>query len=211
MADEFEALSDDQKQAFRGRMASMGLAPEALNHEGTLVTGATPGPTILSGDPAVSHVPPTLVTVNSIAEMKALHGVPDEHYTARGVADVAVDYPDELPQHRMMLTDTAPDICALRDSLQPEEQDQIAKAAQAYVLGNSEKVGAYESLINAAMFPTEIALINIESVVVSPGSPLIITGPKPISANYGTITVEPGGQIIIETQTSLTAQRFEVK
>jgi hypothetical protein len=211
MADEFDALNDDQKQAFRSRMALMGLASEALNHEGTLVTGATPGPTILSGDPAESHVPPTLVTVNSIAEMKALHGIPDEHYTVRGVADVSVDYPDELPQQRMMLASTAPDICALRESLRPEERDQIVKAAQAYVLGNSEKVAAFEPLINATLFPAQMALINIESVVVSPGSPLVLKGPTALSVNYGSVTVEPGGQIIIQTQTNLTAQRFEVK
>ena len=211
MADEFDALSDDQKQAFRGRMAAMGLAPDTLSHQGTLVTGATPGPTILSGDPAESHVPPTLVTVNSIAELKALHGIPDEHYTVKGVADVAVDYPDELPQHRMKLTDTAPDICALRDSLKEDERDQIVKAAKAYVLGNSEKVAAYEPLINAAMFPMQVAVICIPAIVVSSGSPLVITGSKPVSACYGTITVEPGGQIIIETQTNLTAQRFEAK
>lgn len=211
MAEEFDALDDDQKQAFRARMALMGLAPEALNYEGTLVTGDTPGPTILSGDPAESHVPPTLVTVNSVAEMKALHGIPNEHYTVRGVTDASVDYPDELPQERMLLASTAPDICALRDGLQPEERDQIMKAAAAYVTGNSEKVLAYEPLINAAMFPAEVALINIEAVVVSPKNPLVIKGPTAMSVNYGSVTVEPGGQIIIQVQTNMTAQRFEVK
>jgi len=211
MGQEFDELNDDQKEAFKGRLTQMGLGADALSHEGTLVTGATPGPTILSGDPAESHVPPTLITVNSIAELKSLHGVPDEHYSVRGITDAAIDYPDELPRERMMLADTAPDICALRDSLQPEEHDQLRKAAQAYVLGNSEKVAAFEPMINAAMFPTQVAAFNGEAITVSANSPLIIKGSTMITLNYGSITVEPGGQIIIQTQVNLTTQRFQVK
>lgn len=211
MGQEFDALNDDQKEAFKNQLTRRGLAAGALSHEGTLVTGATPGPTILSGDPAESHVPPTLMTVNSIAELKALHGVPNEHYSARGITDAAIDYPDEMPQQRMMLADTAPDVCALRDSLQPEEHDQLRKAAQAYVLGDSEKVAAFEPMINAAMFPLEVATICGEAIVVSPNSPLILKGPTALSVCYGSITVEPGGQIIILTQVDMTTQRFEVK
>jgi hypothetical protein len=211
MGQEFDSLNEDQRNAFRGQLKKLGLEADALSHEGELVTGATPGPTIFSGDPEESHVPPTLITVNSIAELKALQGVPNEHYSTQGISDAAVDYPDELPQPRMKLAETASDICALQDSLQPEEHAQIVKAAQAYMLGDSEKVASYEPLINAAMFPLEVAVISGESIVVSPGKPLIFKGPKPLTVNYATITVEPGGQIIIETDVNLTTQRFEVK
>ncbi len=100
MADESDDLTDEQKEAFRGRSAQTGLGSDALSHPDTPVTGGRPGPTILPGNPHESHVPPTPMTVNPIEELEALRGVPDGRSTVRGGTDASIDYPQELPQGR---------------------------------------------------------------------------------------------------------------
>ncbi|HEY0323879.1 MAG TPA: hypothetical protein VGC66_23220 [Pyrinomonadaceae bacterium] len=208
MGKDFDALSSEQQNAFQAEMKRMGIDPTALNHEGPLVTGATPGPTILSADPAVSHVPPTLIQVNSIAHLNELRGTPDEDYTVRGFSDKSINYPPELPAEKSNLVSSAEDLCALRDQLTPEEHANIRRAAEAYVMGNSEKVKSYEPIINATMFPQQMAVFAGESIVVSAANPLIIKGPGPVTLNYASITVEDGGEIIIQTAANITTQTF---
>jgi hypothetical protein len=208
MGKDFDALRSEQQSAFHGEMRKMGLEPTALNHEGPLVTGATPGPTILSGDPAVSHVPPTLVQVNSIAHLKQLRGTPDEHFTKRGFSDKSISYPPKLSTAKARLIDSSEDLCALREQLSPEEHANIRRAAEAYVMGLSKKVKSYEPMINATMFPQQMAVFAGESLVVSAENPLIIQGPGPVTLNYASITVETGGQIIIQTSANITTQVF---
>jgi hypothetical protein len=209
MGQAFDSLNESQTSAFQEEMTKLGIAHDALSHEGEFSTGSTPGPTIISSNPEESHIPPTMIPINSIADLKRLRGVPDEHYTSMGFSDSVVDYPEELPAERFGLMDEAADVCALREQLTPEEQDQIRQAAEAYVMGNSEKVQAYEPMINATMFPTQMAAVNGESLVVDKDHPLIIQGDKPVTLNYAKITVKPGGQIIIKTQANITAQVFE--
>jgi hypothetical protein len=208
MGKDFDALSSEQQTAFHAEMNRMGLDPTALNHEGPLVTGATPGPTILSGDPSVSHVPPTLIQVNSIADLNKMRGTPDEHYTQMGYSDKSIPYPPEFSSAKAGLMDTAEDLCALREQLSPEDHANIRRAAEAYVMGNSEKVKSYESIINATMFPQQMAVFAGESIVVSAANPLVIKGPGPVTLNYASITVEPGGEIVIQTSANITTQTF---
>ncbi len=62
----------------------------------------------------MSHVPPTLVQVNSIAHLNELRGTPDEYYTTRGFSDRSISYPPELSQQSAALVSTAEDLCTLR-------------------------------------------------------------------------------------------------
>lgn len=208
MGEDFDALSTEQQNAFQAEMKRMGLDPSALNHEGTLVTGATPGPTILSSDPNVSHVPPTLIQVNSIAHLNELRGRPDEDYTVRGFSDKSIPYPPEMPTEKTALMNTSEDLCTLREQLTPEDHINIRRAAEAFIMGNSEKVKSYEPIINATMFPQQMAVFAGLSIVVSAQNPLIIEGPGPVTLNYASITVEAGGQIIIKTAADITTQTF---
>lgn len=208
MAKAFAGLNDDHMARFNAKMERLGLNPDALTHEGELVTGATPGPTVLSGDPDQSHLPPTLVRVNDVAHLKALSGLPDEHYVSRKLSDRTVEYPAPLDERRAQIVAESRNQCDLEYRLNDDELRDVRRAARAYVMGHSEKVKSHEPVINAMLFPTQLAVFAGESIVVTKDKPLIITGDHPVSLNYGSITVEDGGQIIIQVTAEITSQVF---
>lgn len=212
MGKEHDKLTKDQKAVFASGMQRLGLKPTDLIHDDTLDTGATPGPTILSADPSESHIPPIMVPVKDIAEFKKMKGIPDEHYKQKQYSDRTIDYPPELPPQRAAMASKAADGCDLEYQLEPEEHENIKKAAQAYVLGNSEKIKHYEPAINKLMFPAQIAAFTGDAIVVRKGKPLIIKpGKNPnntVALNYAKITVEKGGQIIVEANADITTQVF---
>lgn len=45
-------------------------------------------------------------------------------------------------------------------------------------------------------------------VVVTPANPLIISGSGPVSVSFGTVTIEPGGQIQIYTAADISIQKL---
>lgn len=208
MAKAFAGLSDDHMARFNARMQRLGLSAGALSHEGDLVTGATPGPTILSGDPDKSHVPPTLIDVRDVAHLKELSGIPDEHYTSRKLSDRTIEYPEPLDERRAKIVAESRNQCDLEYRLNADELKEVRRAARAYVMGHSEKVKSHEPVINAMLFPTQVAVFAGENIVVTKDQPLIITGDQPVTLNYGSITVEDGGQIIIQVTSEINSQVF---
>jgi hypothetical protein len=44
------------------------------------------------------------------------------------------------------------------------------------------------------------------NVVVTPGNPLIISGSGPVSVQFGTVTIEPGGQILVYTTADISIE-----
>lgn len=202
----FDGLSEYQQASFRANVARLGLTPDSMVHE-PFTTG--PGAAILSSDAKQSKLAPTLIPVRNIAELKTLAGIPDEHYTSGKVSDKAIYYPPPLDEARLSLAVTAVDLCDLQRQLSAEEHEQVRCASEAYMQGRSDKVKGYEPLINALYFPSQIAAFNTDSIVVTAGNPLILSGPNPVAINAASITVEAGGQIIVETHVSIAAQKFD--
>ncbi len=207
MGKALNGLSEVQKASFRAAITRLGLSADHLTHDDTLVTG--PGPTHLSGDPKESKLTPTLIPVRSIAEIKKLGGIPDESYTSGKLSDRAIHYPAEFPQSRHHLVRSAANVCDLQDQLSPEEHAAINSAAAAYVQGNSQKVKSYEPILNALFFPAHVAAFVGDSITVTAGNPLIIGGSVPVVLNYAKVTVDPGGQIICNVQTTWNVQVFD--
>lgn len=215
-------LTPEQRSAFEAGLARFGLGADALTHQAArtselrgaqpaamLGAEAAPAPVVFSSDPEESHVPPTLVQVNDIAQLKRMAGVPDEHYTGGMYTDRTIDYPHPLPEPTAQLAATAQNKCDLEYHLTDDHVEDVRRAAQAYMQGHSAKVASYEPMINALMFPTQVAVFAGESLVID--SPVVVSGSAPVSWNYGTITVEePNGQIIVQTEFSINTQNFVV-
>lgn len=217
-------LSPEQRSAFEASLARFGLGTDALTHQtartselrgfqaaaaGMMAAEAAPAPVVFSSDPEQSHVPPTIVQVNDIAQLKQMAGVPDEHYDAGMYTDRTIDYPEPLPEPTAQLLTSAQNKCDLEYNLTDDHFEDVRRAAQAYMQGQSAKVASYEPMINALMFPTQLAVFSGESLVVD--TPVVVSGSAPVSWNYGTITVvEPHGQIIVQTEFNINTQNFIV-
>ncbi|MEM9593083.1 MAG: hypothetical protein AAGD06_02400 [Acidobacteriota bacterium] len=196
-----------QSDRFLHRLEAMGLDENDV-HRGTLDTSEGGGPFILSGDPAESRIPPKLVTVASLAEMKAIYGVPDEHFDRGQASDHHLDYPEPLADDRASLHDRVRNLCDLDEQLSWRESEQIRRAAHAFVYGDSRRVASYEPLINAILFPTQVARFAGDSVVVKPGHPLVFKGEQPVEATFDNVVVEPGGEIITDVELQFSSTRF---
>ncbi|WP_131800264.1 hypothetical protein [Methylobacterium indicum] len=200
----YASLTADEQKHFLSRIAVYGLSPDDLKGK-TVVTGQDkPGPLVISAAADLSDVPVIQHEIKDVAQMKALGGIPDEHYTQHGIADHHVEYPpaiDHDPQHA--LTAAKGDMCALLEHLGPERSGHVGSALRAYLLGNSSKVQDYEPLINTMHFPVTGGVVALDSITVTPGNPLKITGPGPVSMNVAVMTVEPGAQVIVETELTL--------
>jgi hypothetical protein len=166
------------------------------------------GEVVFSSDPEDSHVPPTLVQVSSIAQLKRMVGVPDEHYEAGMYSDRAIDYPDPLPRAVAELVDTARNKCDLEYRLSDEHFEHVRRAAHAYMHGHSDRVRSYEPMIDALMFPTQVAVFAGVELVID--TRVVVSGSAPVTWNYGSITVEEPGKIVVMTEFNVIAQSFTV-
>jgi hypothetical protein len=143
-----------------------------------------------------------------VAHLKELSGIPDAHYASRKLSDRAFDYPAALDERRARIVAESKNQCDLEYRLNADELSDVHKAARAYVLGHSEKVQSHEEVINAMLFPTRVAVFAGDGIVVTKDNPLIITGSQPVVLNYSSITVEDGGQIIVQVTAQINAQTF---
>src|ERR1700685_4465958 len=209
MGKEIDALSEANRASFRANIERLGLSPEKVTHHDTLVTG--PGPTILSGDPKESKLPATLIEIKSIKHLKQLVGIPDEAYISGKLSDVGIDYPPELEASRLELIRTSKNICDLLDNLTLEERGDLKHARESFIQGNSEKSRSYEKLIDAVNFPAQLAVFSVDTIIVKPGNPLILTGPPAVDLHAASIIVASGGQIIVKYDARITTQLFEAQ
>jgi len=187
-----QTLSPAQQQAFEARLDRFGLSRDTLSAP-SIRTGDRPGGFILSSDPERSHLPPTMILVRDVAHLKALTGIPDEEYESGRLSDQEISYPAP-PGGQGQLPDA----------------DTLRAAVAAYVQGNSAKVKDYEPLINELRMPMTIGVFAAHDVVVSASNPLIFFPGDPTSLVCTSITVEPGGQIIVQETVKLYAQQFTV-
>lgn len=189
-------LSDEQRKNFEDRLRELGLDPSHVVQE--LRTGATPGPTYLSNDPDVeSELEPQPLTIDNVDDLKRLAGVPDEDYD-NGVIPPHHEPLQEWPAGK---NDHAP------EDLSVEENDRLRRALAAHVYGHSERVESYKTVLNNQFFPMEAVAWAVLNVTVDPEHPLILKGNNQ-AHDFGIVTIKPGGQIIFETDATMTCQKM---
>jgi hypothetical protein len=188
MAGRFDTLSTEQKNAFNERVAQLGFDPASLRNT-SIVTGGS-GLSISGADRQfANHV--RYKTFSSVDDVKRVLGVPDSAFE-RGTSDQHIKY---LPAPRFAARSTL--------ALTRAEQDDLENATYAYLFGNSQKVQAWREPINLLLLPRELSFVAAENVTVKPGAPLYL---KNSSYTFGTVTIEQGGQIVVQADTSLNAQ-----
>lgn len=191
MAGRFDTLSSEQKDLFYERVAQLGFDPAALRGS-NILTGGT-GLRISGAANAFANYV-RYKTLTSIDEVKRLIGIPDSTFE-RGASDAHIKY---VPPPRYG-DSTSVTFLALTQA----EKDELENAAYAYLFGNSTKVAAWRGPINRLLLPRELSFVAVENVVVKPGSPLYLTNP---SYTFGAVTIEQGGQIIVQADTSVNAK-----
>lgn len=161
-------LTDEQKEKYAAVNRKFGIGDLESTYQPADFAGK---PLTFSADPAQSDIPPRIIPVQTIADLKALIGNPADR------DDTDIDYPAEAGS------------CT-----EAQMEANLPKAARAYVLGNPEKVKTYESLINAQMFPMSVAYFAATAPYVI-DQPVVVTGPGPVAWNYPAIVFKTGGNI----------------
>ncbi len=192
-------LTSAQKQAFQERLDELGL--EATDVVASLTTGDADGPTYLTDDPdRTSAVPAHTITVEHVDDLKRLAGVPDADYDNGTMEHHHEELPRWLEEHNDL---------PLKE-LTLAQRKNMHHAFIAYVYGDSSRVSSYLTAINQHHFPFTGTAYAVLDVTVSPGKPLIIGGQNP-GTNFGIVTIEPGGQMIIESDTAVNIQQLIVQ
>jgi len=178
-------LTDEQKNNYIAVNAKFGMSDlestyNPADHAGKALT--------FSADPVQSDVPPRLISVNSIAEMKNLVGNPADR------DDSNIEYPEAYPAEKNAILETASTKMDLIRQIDEGVKANLIKAARAYVLGNPNKVKGYEPLINAVMFPMYVAYFAAATPYLI-DAPVTVTGPNPIVWNHPAIVFKSGGAI----------------
>jgi len=193
VAHTFASLPEDSKNRYRERLKNLGCR----EHKGTLKPRSSKGPIILSSDPAESAILPHFIQVSTLDELKALGGVPDSLFDKGKVQPPGFGLPKKssanLKAHNLR-------------ELSSQEVQEIFNAGRAYVLGRSQDAASYREAFERLFLPLTVTAFAGENVIVTPTNPLVFSGPNPVTANFGTIIIEPGGQIIFQTQTHLSSE-----
>jgi len=204
------SLSSAQRANFEAAQTRLRLRPDQLAHTGLLKTSDFGGKIVLTTQPGQSHIEPVIVPFHSLAELKQMVGVPDEHYTAGTYSDRHIEYPPPVTPQRLAFLQDSKNICDLRTHLTDDEHANLETAARAFVLGNSAKVAAYAPLLDAHYAPSTLAVFAGDALHVEAGQTVEIKSPdgKPVALNFAAIQVDAGGQIRVLCQASITAQTF---
>ncbi len=157
-----------------------------------------------SSDPLQSDVEPIFINVGSIQQLKEMVGVAD------GNGDKDIPYPPPLTAHEKEIFKNAKSLADLRSHMSEAFAHKILKAAEAYIMGNSEKVKEYVDLINDIRFPGRLAVFAGDTLNIPANSTYTVSGADPVVWNYQSITVGSGGQIVVETQLTSTSQTLTV-
>ena len=188
-------LTPEQQKAFQDRLKELRMDPAKVLKKITPETHK--GPVVLSADPKKSSVPPHMVTVTSLDEVKRLAGNADEDYE-KGVME---HHHADLPEWSASMNDKDP------SELKPEENRRIEAAEHGYLYGHSKRFASYKTIIEKHKYPAEFAVFAAEDVCVdASNSPFKITAES--GHNYGTFTICEGGSIEFEANVSMTVQKF---
>ncbi|MCD1257844.1 hypothetical protein B5M42_003180 [Paenibacillus athensensis] len=181
-------------QQIRTQFMSRFQISDDIVHKETITTAN--GATYISAHPDdQSVVKPTFVTIPSIDDFKEFGGNPDELYAT-----------NQLSVHHAPLTEwNASRTEVPYSELTTQEKADLCHAYQTYIYGHSQTVQSYKEALQKHYFPTQLAVMAAQDVVVTPGNPLILAGngDQPTTFSFGTITIQPGGQIISQANATL--------
>jgi hypothetical protein len=180
--------------------------------------GTHSGAMIISSDPTQDNLGTKLITVDSVQHLKDLAGIHDDHFKAMPSADRAIRYPDApVTDFAQAITRARNDNCALETLIHPTDMDNIGHAMLAFVNGDSSKVAHYEPVINAMRFPAQALLTVAGDITITAGNPLIIGPNSPYVHQdpvlgalcvFGTVTIEPGGQMQVLIPVTIKAAKI---
>jgi hypothetical protein len=199
-------LTDEQRAAFEANNALVGLGPAEFTAPPPQQRGslAPPSRRLMSHDPEESNFTPHLVEVGSIADLRRIAGFPEEHVGAAAEPH----YPDPPSEQELQLV-SGNNLTSQKFQTDDEDlQQRIMQAANAYVMGDPSKVKEYEPLINAAMFPGQVAAFAGDTLEIPANTVHVIGGDNPVYLNYGQIIVGEGATISIETYATINTQIF---
>lgn len=175
----FKDLSKERQELYMMTNKRLGLSAEECTHE---QIDHPEGKTIVySSDPKESDVPPKLITVNSIEEMKKL--------VATTLPDKDVKEPNE--SLALEKPGTVNEV---------ERVGAIFDAAKGFVYGNSEKLNKYSKTINETFFPTKVALFASTDTKVIDGNAVIKSrNGEVVHWHYPEVVMGPNAKIIQES------------
>jgi len=187
----FDMLSQAQKDAFYARVQQLGFDPTALAGSHLVTSGN--GVRVTGAERAFAHHV-KYKTLTSVDEIKRLLGVPDSAFKG-STSDQHVRYvpPPKYADNKQMT------LLALTQA----ERNDLEAAAYAYLFGDSSKVAGWKDVINRLLLPRELSFVAYECITVKPGMPLILTNP---SYTFGTVIIEQGGEIIVQSESKMDAQ-----
>jgi hypothetical protein len=183
------------QQNFARRLKELGLNP---THVIPIIrTGDKKGPTCLSADPKISDFPAQKMTVSDLDELKRLFGIADADFQKGAI-----------PEHHPVPPPWDPKLNGhMPQDLPATDNNNIVRAMVAYLWGDSSKVKSYKAIIEKHHLPMDIATFAVDTIVVSPGSPLQL-GPGNSGSTIASITIEQGGQIVVVGDTHVTVQKM---
>jgi hypothetical protein len=208
----FTSFASEEVARFHAVQARLGLTSTHLSHPGVLQTRDFGGRLVISTDAAESHIPTIRVPYATIAELKRLGGIPDEFYTQQGRSDSAIYYPPAPPAPRIASLIATQNVCDLRFHMTDEELATLKYAATAYMMGNSAKVKAFESMLDLQYGDSSLEVVTAQDLVVNANQNVEIRSPddRAIVLNFGSVTVERGGQFRVTCQTQFNTQVMTV-
>jgi len=192
------SLTESQKKKFAAINAQWGITADEYTH----YAATTKTNLRLSSNERESDVPPRILSVKNINELKLLAGIPGRP----DFEDSHIHYPPPLGYRaRRMFSDPSHEA----GGLSPELLNDTKKAFKAYLYGVPEKVAEYEPLINMTFFPMQFAVFSGDILHIPANGTLTIAGSCPVKLNYEQIIIEAGGRIVKETDTDISAQIVE--
>lgn len=180
-------LSDKQLQNYNDIKKRFGFGED--DRSAIIPNSVDSGVVIFSKDPAQSSIPPKLLTVNSVEDLKQLIGM-----ATPSDAD-KINYPTPLT------ADNA------RSEPSAKQKSHLNNVMRCCIAGDIDRIAESDKeMLKQAVFPMTLAAFSVEDHTVKSGEVLKLTGGTYNS--FGTLTVEAGGQIECDGNAHLTCQNF---
>lgn len=206
----FKKLSLERQKRFAATNKKLGLPAEQGTH--TPVDHPKNKTIIYSSDPEESDVPPKLVTVNSIADLRKMLGFDDaSQMIAKKSATVLTANLKALESIHKIKTANLSDGKPLKDQLSTQQKAELKTASVQLVTTGAPELEKYESLLNEVQFPMKMAVFSDPAPKVIDGTAVIKSGKDglPVTWNYSEIIMGPEGKIRQETDFIMVTDSLE--
>lgn len=194
----FNSLSKSQQVAYSATNVRFGLNADEVTHGPVSIPEGKN--VIFSSDPFESDVPPKLITINSIQEYKKVTGFDtgeiNKQSTPHNLDNIKVSALSMFSEGK-----TSPKTKFSAEDYTPEDKRMLRQAAQEFVVGDAARMEAMTDHINAAFFPTKVAMFSSTDPLVIDGTVTVkpSSDGKAVVWNYPSVTMGPSGKIIQET------------